>query len=161
MVRTGGMQAAVLGLFKPSTVQIDEFKGYVPQYLTWNKDFDRFKAQNPSGVRWIPDPRKIQTLVDLLEICRKNEIKVILVHSPEYLETQEFFHNRDETLQTFRGIASRFQVPFWDYSDDPMCGNRAYFYNSQHLNYAGASVFSKSIAQRLGVEIVKMWTLIH
>ncbi len=159
MVRTGGTQAAVLGLLKPSTSQTDEFKGYAPQYFMWNKDFERFKAQNPAGVRWTPDPQKIQTLADLLEICRKNGIKVILVHSPEYLETQGFFQNRNETLQAFRKTASRFQVPFWDYSDNPMCGNRAYFYNSQHLNHAGASVFSKSIAQRLGIEITNKRTI--
>jgi hypothetical protein len=80
---------------------------------------------------------------------------VILVHSPEYIETDNFYLNRNDMLQRFKDMARGFGVPLWDYSEDPMCGNRAFFYNSQHLNHTGAGVFSKSIAQRLGVEISK------
>jgi hypothetical protein len=153
MARSGAMQAAVLGLLKPSLAQTDKFKGYAPQYFTWNKDFEKFKAENPAGVKWTVDPQKVQTLTNLLEICKKNQIKVILVHSPEYLETGDFFLNRNEMLRQFRKIAQSFRVPFWDYSENPMCGNKGYFYNSQHLNHTGASIFSKFIARRLSVEI--------
>jgi hypothetical protein len=154
MVRAGGMQAAVSGLLKSGTAQTDEFKGYTPQYLAWNSDnLEKIKTQHPSGLRWTLDPQKMQTLADLLEISRENEIQVVLVYSPDYLEVHKYFPNRSETIQAFREIAGRFQVPFWDYSDDPISGDRSYFYNTQHRNQAGASIFSKSIARRLSVEI--------
>src|SRR4030095_2216155 len=150
MVRTGGMQAAVLGLFKSGTPQIDEFKGYTPQYLTWNNDnFEKLKIQYPSGLESALDPQKMQTLAELLEIASQNAIQVILVYSPDYLGVHEFFRNRNETVQAFRDLACKFHVSFWDYSDNPIAGERSYFYNTQNLNQAGASIFSKSIANRL------------
>ncbi len=156
MVRTGGTLAALRGLFNPLISKTDELRGYSPQDLTWNKDFERFKAQNPLGIKLTPDPQKIQSLVDILEICKKRGIRVILVFPPEYLETQGFFLNRKDTFKIFKDLADRFQVPFWDYSENPMCSKKAYFYNSQHLNQVGATVFSKSIAQRLKMEIPTM-----
>ena len=143
---------ALRGILNPYNNKTDELRGYSPQYLTWNKDFERFKAQNPFGIKLTPDPQKIQSLVEILDICKKRGVKVILVFSPDFQEAQGFFLNRKDTFKIFRNLADKFQVPFWDYSENPMCGNKEYFYNSQHLNQVGATVFSKSIAQRLKIE---------
>jgi len=154
MVRTGGMQTALLGLFQSGRGQADVLKGFTPQDLAWDEnDFEKFKAGNRSGVSWQIDPQKIQTLAELIELSKKNEIQVVLVLSPDYREAHEIFRSRNETVQAFKEIAGRFGVPFWDYSDDPISGDSAYFYNTQHLNRTGAGVFSKSVAERLGVDI--------
>ena len=56
--------------------------------------------------------------------------------------TQAFFHARERTVRAFAGIARQYGVSYWDYSADPICGEKAYFYNSQHLNHKGAAAFS-------------------
>jgi len=57
--------------------------------------------------------------------------------------------NRGEVFDRFRQISRRFDAPIWDYSDSPICLQREYFYNSQHLNEEGAAVFSAELATRL------------
>jgi hypothetical protein len=44
-------------------------------------------------------------------------------------------------------------MPFWDYSNHPLCQKREFSYNSQHLNAKGAALFSEDFAQRFGEAI--------
>jgi hypothetical protein len=149
LARTGGMRTAIEGLVTRSVTKPDELKGYSPQLLTWNEDFEKFKQQNPEGLNWSIDPGQLRVLADLLELCRQHEIEAVLVLSPDYRETQHFFRTRQQTISAFKAVAEKGGVTFWDYSDEPMCDDRTYFYNSQHLNHAGAAVFSDSIGRRL------------
>jgi lysophospholipase L1-like esterase len=48
-----------------------------------------------------------------------------------------------------RDIANRHGIQFLDYSSDTMCRDTKYFYNSQHLNTAGAELFSARLAEDL------------
>jgi hypothetical protein len=155
LAATGGMRDAVLGLLRVNADGKSEYKGYSPQRLSWNEDFSRFQVLHPEGLSWKIDPAKKHNLEELLELCRKNKIQVVLVYSPDFHETQKFFRNRNETQETFREIADRFQVAFWDYSKDPICNDVSYFYNSQHMNVRGASLFSTSLARRLTTEMVQ------
>jgi len=82
-------------------------------------------------------------------VCRDQEIPLLLVYSPEYHEMQALELNRKEVFALFQKICARYQIPLWDYSDHMLCRERAYFYNSQHLNDQGASLFSRDLAQRL------------
>jgi hypothetical protein len=150
--REGGMEDAVLGLFQAADKN-DTFTGYCPQNLTWNRDFDKFKAKRSSGWNEKIDPNKLESLTKLVEICKSNRINVILVYSPDYVGTREFFQNRSEVIKTYQDVAAKLNVPFWDFSDDPVSGDQACFYNSQHMNSKGAAIFSKDLAQRLAVDI--------
>jgi hypothetical protein len=67
---------------------------------------------------------------------------------PEEQEGQSLCVNRREVFRVFKQLATEFQVPFWDYSNHPLCQQRQYFYNSQHLNAKGAKLFSKDFAHR-------------
>jgi len=93
-------------------------------------------------------------LQELLELCRTNGIEPILVYSPDYAQARDFFLSREETLRIFGAVASRCGVRFWDFSNDPVSGDKSYFYNSQHLNALGAEAFSKSLARRLSSELL-------
>ena len=57
--------------------------------------------------------------------------------------------NRPGILAKAKKIADRFGAQLWDYSASPLCQARANFYNSQHLNADGASLFSAELGQRL------------
>jgi hypothetical protein len=141
----------VLGLrglfgFQPAE---DHIQGFVPRHISWTGDFAGFRASNPHGVRFEIEPRGLRDLEDLIETCRRENIAVVLVYSPEYTEMQALEQNRDEVFAKFREISGRFHVPLWDYSDSPLSRDRSNFYNSQHLNAEGAEAFSSLLAQRL------------
>jgi hypothetical protein len=149
IIREGAVQPAIEGLFGSSIQAGDDVAGYHPQNLDWNGEFERFKEQHPSGVQWPIDAQGLDTLRDMLELCQHEGIQLILVYSPEYIESQVLTKNRTDIFAAFHALAAEFQAPFWDYSSDPMCRDRTYFYNSQHLNQNGATLFSQKVGNRL------------
>jgi hypothetical protein len=82
----------------------------------------------------------------LIEMKKEN-IKIILVYSPEYIKGQKFTKNRREVLKLFNNLALSQQIPFFDYSDDSMSFQKKYFYNSEHLNSLGANVFTNKFCK--------------
>lgn len=127
----------------------DHLNGYQPEDRQWTGDFARFKANNAAG--WSVDVEKqgVIDFTDILRICQVAAIPVLVVHSPEYFEVQEMERNREEILQRARALSAKFGAEFWDYSDSPICRDRANFYNSQHLNQSGATLFSDDLGKRL------------
>jgi len=156
LAATGGARQAVEGLLGLDGAAATELKGYEPQSLVWTRDFEAFRARYPSGLDWKIDPAKERSLMELVEFCESNNVRPILVYSPDYRVTQAFFHARERTVRAFAGIARRYGISYWDYSADPICGEKAYFYNSQHLNYKGAAAFSSKLADRLANEVLRV-----
>lgn len=127
----------------------DHFQGYLPRYQEWTGDFEKFRQSIPNGIETKVEPQGLRDLAELVELCRAENIPVLLVYSPEYAEMQKLESNRREIFAHFQTISDRFNVPIWDYSDSPLCVERDNFYNSQHLNAKGATAFSQDFAQRL------------
>jgi hypothetical protein len=148
----GHLEIAKLGLlnyFGSSIEQRTKYKGYQGKDLVWDFTFDKFKKENPSGVNILIDRQTENEFLEFLDYCKKNDIKVIFVFSPEYIEVQPFFTNRNEVMRHYQEIAKTYEIPFLDYSNHPICFNKAHFYNSQHLNKTGAEIFSNILAQDL------------
>jgi hypothetical protein len=80
---------------------------------------------------------------------KKRNIPIIFVYTPEYIEGQHFVSNRAEIMALYKKIAIQYNIPFIDYSSDPMCFNKDYFYNAEHLNLKGANLFSSKLATDL------------
>ena len=132
-----------------SNPQEDCIDGFCPRDETWTDAFDRFKAKHPNGVRYGVDPAGVRALENLIELCKSNQVAVVLVYSPQFHEMLDLVTNRAEVFGKFREIADQHDVPFWDYSDSDICNHHRYFRNSQHLNRIGAETFSKRLADRL------------
>lgn len=140
----------LLGWFPPE----DRFSGFTPRFAAWTGDFDQFKMSNPGGVSFEIEPEGVRNLAEIGELCRREGIPMLFVYSPEYNQMQAMERNRGEIFARFRDLADRSEAPFWDFSSSPICGNRALFYNSQHLNAEGALAFSNEFAELL---IDKEW----
>jgi hypothetical protein len=150
----------VWGLLRCAGVQgpEDYYQGFNPRPATWNADFEHFRAGNEGGVSYRVEPEGIHCLEELITLCKKNGIQIILVYSPEYCEMQKLETNRKEIMGKFHEISEQLKVPFWDYSDSSISSERNYFNNSEHLNVEGAEVFSQDLAQRLVTEF-SQWSV--
>jgi len=95
------------------------------------------------------DAGGVAAMQELISLCRRQDIRVMLVYSPQYYEMIALTRNRERVFALFRSIADRNGVSFLDYSRSPISQTRDYFYNSQHLNARGAAVFSEDLARRL------------
>jgi hypothetical protein len=126
-----------------------EIDGYEPQDLNWTGAFDRFKSRHPDGVSFEVEKDGVLAVQQLIETCRSNEIKLILVYAPQYSEMLPLVKNREDIFGEFRQIAADSGVDFWDYSSSPLSQKREYFYDSQHLNRSGAERFSEELGTRL------------
>lgn len=125
------------------------FQGFFPRDKEWTDEFEKFKAGNPRGMSFAVEPEGIEALQELIQLCQRGGIRLIFVYSPEYSEMQSLTINRAEIFTRLRELAVANEVPLLDYSAWKYNGDREYFYNSQHLNAAGAALFSDDVAKRL------------
>ena len=122
--------------------------GYAPQDKNWDQNFEKFKNNNPGGVEYKIDKMEVCDIENIATAARNTGVDMILVYSPEYTGNHVLTKNRNQIFDEYLRISNLYHVPLWDYSDELISGNTCYFYNSQHLNRKGASLFSDSFALR-------------
>lgn len=90
------------------------------------------------------DSVKLKYLEQLVKEAKEKNTRIIFVLSPSYRGVE-----RDNVaIGSIKDIASRYNVRFLDYSDDSICQEASWFYDSSHLNDKGARIFTnKLIAQ--------------
>jgi hypothetical protein len=125
------------------------YGGFMPRDRSWTNDFAQFRAANPHGVSFAIEPKGIQVLEDLIQLCKQNRIQLVFVYSPEYAPMQNMTNDRSQIFAEFRKLSEQYEVPFWDYSNWEYTNDTDMFYNSQHLNARGAEIFSSQFAQQL------------
>lgn len=91
----------------------------------------------------------ITLLNKFLKECKRLEIQVILLYTPEELEGQRKIVNRKRLVQLYDSISSANNIPFLNYSKDSIQDSKAYFYNAMHLNTKGTNIISEKIAEEL------------
>jgi hypothetical protein len=139
--------AAICGLFGIDyTIRT---KGFLGMDTPWDGSFEVFKKTNPGGLNYPIDPASAGILRNIVFLARSKGSRVIFVYSPELTENHAYTKNRGEIFSLYREVAADTGVPLWDYSFDKISRNKGYFYNSQHLNRAGAEVFSGELALKI------------
>jgi hypothetical protein len=123
--------------------------GYRPHNGIWDGSFDRFKDEHPGGQTYRITQAGIIHLQHIADLANKYGSKLIVVYPPEFHSNMELTLNRTEILQAYMTLATHNHVPFWDFSDDPICRDQSTFYNSQHLNRDGAERFTELLAGHL------------
>jgi len=123
-------------------------KGYSPHIAEWNGEFDQQKKSGATFTSLI-DRNSKQAFADFLQETKHQNIKVVLVYSPEYFESASFVTNRTEVMNLFKKFADSYGLPYLDYSNDTLCNSKKYFFNAEHLNVTGATLFSKTLAHDL------------
>ncbi|MEI6168071.1 MAG: hypothetical protein WCS52_12845 [bacterium] len=125
------------------------FDGYRPHNGTWDGSFDRFIDDHPGGKTYPITQAGINHLQHIAGLAKEYGAQLIVVYPPEFHRNIELTINRAEIFQAYMTLATQNHVPFWDFSDDPICRDHSAFYNSQHLNRDGAERFTDLLAQHL------------
>lgn len=123
-------------------------KGYQGLNRVWSKDFNKAKSSMKNYEVKI-DPETLLLFRQFISECKQNSIKLIFVNAPEYKEGQEFTINRKEVLTIYKGLSKQYKIPFYDFSNDSICFQKKYFYNSVHLNRIGAELFTAKFIDTL------------
>jgi hypothetical protein len=146
--RTNAILTAIRMAVRPGSGASDRHLGYRGRDIGWNADLDKAKAAM-SSYRARLDSGSVELFRAYLEDCKRRNIAVVLVYTPEYIEGQRFEENRQEVFALFKSMSERYRVPFLDYSNDPISFDKKYFYNSSHMNRMGAELFTRELAQAL------------
>ncbi len=120
-------------------------KGFSPKDAIW----DGSCMHGLDTIKYAQEQDAIMLLEQFLKKSKDNGISVILIHSPFYREGLEKIQNYNEMLNLFHSIANQNNVPFLDYTNDPICYDTLNFYNAMHLNTHGADLFSAKLAHDL------------
>ncbi len=118
------------------------YKGYVPHELNiYNASRDRFHGNSNNQ---IADFKKI------IELIKKNGSKLILVESPEYMNSynrRHFMYNK-----IIKTIASEYNLNFLNYNEGSISDinySKKLYYDYGHLNREGGNIFSEILARDL------------
>jgi hypothetical protein len=123
-------------------------KGYQGRNESWNTDFDKAKL-NMKKYEAKLDSETIILFEKFLAECKKQNIKLIFVNAPEYIEGQKFTKNRGEVLSLYTNYSHKYNIPFYDYSNDAISYQKKYFYNTVHMNKTGAELFTAKLIDTL------------
>lgn len=127
----------------------NRINGYWPRDLGWGSEFDAFRQAHRYQVTYHIDRIEADALENIIKEAKTRRIAMVLVYSPEYYEGIGLTKNRKELFVYYRSLAAKYKIPLWDYSAIAITHSTEYFYNSQHLNKKGATIFSKIVAEDL------------
>ena len=142
------LNSAFWAFLKPENEYTGRIKGYQGQDKTWNNDFDKAKQAQQALTIQI-DTNLIVLFNDFIQECTNKNIKLTFVYTPEYIEGQYFIKNKDAIMNFYKNKAHTHHIRFIDFSNDPLCFDKTYFYNALHLNKKGSEIFSRQLVDSL------------
>lgn len=122
--------------------------GYRAVEGNWNNDFYNAKSKNDFYEVKI-DSATANLFENFINECKNENIELILVFSPEYIEGQNYVKNREELITKYQNLANKYNLLFLDYSNNPICFDKKYYYNAQHLNKDGSEAFTLQLIKDL------------
>ena len=125
--------------------ELYRYNGYKPIQAQWTKKVEE-TLLNKKERRIIVDSTLRELFERCVAQCVANNVQVLFVYSPEHILGQKHIRNRDSVITIYSNIARKYNVPFYNFSNDSMCYSTRYFYNASHLNKEGSEIFSKKIA---------------
>lgn len=129
---------------------ITRIKGYEGQNATWNSDFENAKKTKKKLIAKF-DNLTIKLFEKFIKECKINNIEIVFVYTPEYIEGQQFVENRTELFRHFSYFINKYHIPFYDFSNDSISYDKKYFYNVTHLNKNGAELFTEKLIDSLKI----------
>jgi hypothetical protein len=144
----GAMTDAVKLYKNPSSDFFIRNKGYQGEDKPWNNDFDKAKEKMKNYEAKL-DSATISLFDSYLAECKTKNIKIIFVYTPEYIEGQKLIKNRAEVFAQFNRFSNKYNIPFYDFSNDSISFSKKYFYNAEHLNKTGAELLTNRIIEKL------------
>lgn len=94
------------------------------------------------------DKNKILYLNKIINLCKKNNIKLIGVVSPTYLK----FDRNNRIINELKSIFHNENLVFFDYSNySKLYQDPKYFIDQLHMNELGAEKFSEELANKINI----------
>lgn len=147
LTRYSGKLDAIKASFKmflhPKSNKIIRIKGFQGVNESWGN------KSNINNTNALIDNSIVILFDKYLSECRKKNILVVLVYSPEYIERQKRITNRSVVVNLYKQFSLKYNIPFIDFSDSEISHKQNFFYDGFHMNKVGAEIFTKELIQKL------------
>ncbi len=120
-------------------------RGFAPLYFEKKPNFK--EKLTP-----LIDSNQVVAFKKLLKQLKQENVKVILIFTPEYLLAQQTQYKASETIQLIEKIADENQIPIIDFNRpayDYLYETKQNYADNIHLNHQGAIKFSQALAEEL------------
>lgn len=126
-------------------------KGYYGANLKWNGDGLRKTGKRKFAIEnWIENEFK-----NYIKSIKDDNIQIVLVLAPMYIGIKEKCIELDKMYDTYKAIATKYNVPLLDYTFCEISQDSTLFYNATHLNKQGSELFSLKLGQDLNTIFYK------
>jgi hypothetical protein len=120
-----------------------QVKGYEPIYSA----IDSLKLLQPlfneNNLQDVFDTSSFQSLINILEVCKQNNTRVIVVFSPFYFQRKVL----PSSSIKFNALQQQYGFKLLDYTNNANYTQHAkLFYDELHLNDTGAGLLSKEVS---------------
>lgn len=122
--------------------------GFLGIERKWNSDLEKAKSKQKYYEAKL-DKKSVQLFETFIQECKDLKIKLALVYTPEYIDGQDFVANREEVINIYKNCSKKYNLKFYDYSNNKICYDKKLFYNASHLNNIGAELFTKEFTSDL------------
>ncbi|MBS9766457.1 MAG: hypothetical protein KGV44_02815 [Flavobacteriaceae bacterium] len=134
--------------FYPMKLEKNRNNGYKGVERTWSyKDYKSLKTMKKRLVR--RDKKVVELFEKFIQECKRENIKLIFVFAPLHKLGQDVYSNFSDIKTYYKRLSKKYDIPFLDYTTDPISFEKKWFYNSLHLNKSGAEKFSNKLADDL------------
>lgn len=125
--------------------QNDAYKGFKSYNKSWN-------GKTLASIKQLNYPMHasvIKKFDGFLKECKEENIPVVFVYVPFYIEATQKTTDLKGIQGTFGKLAGKYGCQILDYTYHPLSYDTCYFYNAQHLNSRGADIFTTQLAKDL------------
>lgn len=122
------------------------YKGY---YWGMPSEWDGSELAKIDTIRFNPNQEVVDRFDSFLSDLKKDDINVIFVTSPLYIEAAKKIVNLSEFYDFRSHFSEKYDIPVLDYLCDSLFYDTAYFYNATHLNKTGAELFTTKLCHDL------------
>ena len=125
--------------------------GFLVRDEKWDSSLEDFIGKYPHGFAFKVFQPTLAKIFQFMAREKKAGVQCIGVIAPEYHEVWKYENNRTSTLKQIYQYANSVKIPIWNFSDSSYksCFNKEIFYNSQHLNKEGSTIFSKDLSDSI------------
>lgn len=125
----------------------DYCKGFSNPFSNWNGT--NLKAELKKGkVKGVSMSEAVDCLQSLLDQAESERFPVVFVYAPVYKELKDNL-DEQESMAVYRQMADRYGIPILDFSQREYCADTCFFKDANHVNAAGADLFSQELAHAI------------
>lgn len=114
--------------------------------LQYDNQFSKFEIRSDGATE-----TNLKYLEKIVDRCREMNIPIVFMSSPMPELSVKQIENYEDIFAFFERKANELNVPFYDFNINriPELSDSAHFYDDDHLNLAGAKVFSEKLSKKI------------